>query len=277
MPQSRKSVPIEEIVDFDGELKTFQRMVAGEDEKRLMFIRAPGGRGKTCILRQMRQHCRDEDIPFCWIDFRWETYDAPHLTLAREMCEQLSISPCQLAKALLPLSAYGAKGEAKAEMGDVTDSQVITQVLTQIAPTDEALRQDYVKQRLKRAFANDLLTAKRLLVCFLDSFEDVRDEESWLLDVLFHPVRERELKNVIVVTAGHRWPKIEDWEWEGCAHLLDTLSTMTVDHVKEYAGRIGYAISDEVAHLCWRACREGRIPLHMGIFVKNLKAVEVRP
>ena len=270
----RRSVPIGEIVDFDEEIETFQRMVAGEDEKRLMFIRAPGGRGKTCLLRQMREHCRAEDIPYCRIDFHRESYDAPHLTLAREMCEQLSVSPRHLAEALLPLSAYGAKGEARAEIGgDVTDSQIITQVLIKVSTTDEALRQDYIKQRLKRALAADLSTAEGLLICFLDSFEDVSDEEEvWLLDALLHPVREGELENVIVVTAGHRWPKIEDWEWEEDAHLIDGLPPMSIEYITIYAERVGYRITEEEAHFCWRACRGG-IPIHMGVVVKNLRAM----
>lgn len=274
MLQARRSVPIEEIVDFDEEFQTFQRMVAGEDEKRLMFICAPGGRGKTCLLRQMREHCRVEDIPYSWIDFRWESYDAPYLTLAREMCEQLSVSPRHLAEALLPLSAYAAKGEARAEItGDVADSQIVTQVLTKVSTTDEALRQDYIKQRLKRAFAADLSTAEGLLVCFLDSFEDVSDEEEvWLLDALLQPVRERELKDVIVVTAGRRWPKIEDWEWEEDAHLIDGLPTMGIEYIMIYAEKVGYRITEEEAHFCWRACRGG-IPIHMGMVIKNLRAM----
>jgi len=256
MPQTRRSVPVEEIVDFDEELETFQRMVAGEDEKRLMFVRELGGRGKTCLLRQMREHCREKDIPYSWIDFRWETYDAAHLTLAREMCEQVSVSPRNLAKALLPLSAYGAQGEARAEIGgDVADSQVITQVLARVSLTDEALRKDHIKLRLKRAFAADLSTAEGLLVCFFDSFEDVRDEEGWILNALLHPAREGELENVIVVTAGHRWPKIEDWEWEEDAHLIDGLPPMSIEYITIYAERVGYRITEEEAHFCWRACR----------------------
>ena len=275
--QIRRSVPIGEIVDFDEEIETFQRMVAGEDEKRLMFIRERGGRGKTCLSRLMRAYCRAENISTCWVDFRFESYDAPHLTLAREMCEQLSVSPRHLAEALLPLRAYSVKGEARAEIGgDVADSQIITQVLAKVSLTDEALRQDYIKQRLKRAFAADLSTAEGLLVCFLDSFEDVRDEESWLLDALLHPAREGELENVIVVTAGHRWPKIEDWEWEEDAHLIDGLPTMGIEYIMIYAERVGYRITEEEAHFCWRACRGG-IPIHMGVVVKNLRAMgEVR-
>jgi len=277
-----KSVPVGEIVDFESELKLFHGMLADPSERRLMFIQAPGGRGKTCLLRLMRRYCEEQGVPFCWVDFRGESYDNPALTLAREICDQLGLVPWHLAEALLLLSAYGAKGEARAEIGgDVTDAQIFIQVLTKVSTTEEALRQDYIKQRLKRAFVADLadLAAdKKAVVCFLDHFEDVsNEEESWLFEALLCPLRENELRRVIAVTTGRRWPKIEDWEWEGCAHLLGTLSSMTIDHVKEYAGRIGYDISDEVARLCWRACREGSIPLHMGAFVKNLKAVEVRP
>jgi len=249
-------------------------MVAGEDEKHLMFIRERGGRGKTCLSRLMRAYCRAENISTCWVDFRFESYDAPHLTLAREMCEQLNVLPRRLAEALLPLSAYSAKGEARADIGgDVTDSQIFTQVLTKVSTTDEALRQDYVKQRLKRAFAADLSTAEGPLVCFLDSFEDVSDEEEvWLLDALLHPVREGELEDVIVVTAGRRWPKIEDWEWEEDAYLIDGLPTMDIEYIMIYAEKVGYRITEEEAHFCWRACRGG-IPIHMGVVIKNLRAM----
>ena len=283
-----KSVPVREIVDFEPELELFYEMLADPSERCLMFIQAPGGRGKTCLLRLMRDHCEEQGVPCCWVDFRGEPYDNPHLTLAREICDQLGLVPRHLAEALLPFSPLVT--EVSAEVQEVSGSKIITaggnviecqQVVMTVSSADENLRQRYVKERLKRAFIADLadLAAdKGGVVCFLDHFEDVsNEEESWLLEALLCPLRENELRRVIVVTGGRRWPKIEDWEWEACAHLLDTVSSMTIDHVKEYAGRIGYDISDEDAHQCWRASREGRIPLHMGAFVKNLKAVEVRP
>jgi hypothetical protein len=286
--QIAKSVPVSEIVDFEPELELFRGMLADPSERCLMFIQTSGGRGKTCLLRLMRRHCREQGIPCCWVNFRGESYDNPHLTLAREICDQLGMVPSHLAEALLPFSTLVT--EVSAEVREVSGSKIITaggnviecqRVVMTVNAADENLRQRYVRERLKRAFVADLadLAAdKGGVVCFLDHFEDVSgEEESWLLEALLSPLREEELRGVIVVTGGRRWPKIEDWEWEGCAHLLDALSSMTIDHVKEYAGRIGYDISDEDAHQCWRACREGRIPLHMGIFVKNLKAVEVRP
>jgi hypothetical protein len=283
-----ESVPVREIVDFEPELELFYEMLADPSERCLMFIQAPGGRGKTCLLRLMRDHCKEQGIPCCWVNFRGEPYDNPHLTLAREICDQLGLVPRHLAEALLPFSTLVT--EVSAEVQEVSGSRIITaggsviecqQVVMTVSAAHEHLRERYVKGRLRRAFIADLadLAAdKGSVVCFLDHFEDVsNEEESWLLEALLCPLRENELSGVIVVTAGHRWPKVEDWEWEACAHLLNALSSMTIDDVKEYAGRIGYDISDEVAHLCWRASREGSIPLHMGAFVKNLKAVEVRP
>ncbi len=286
--QTAKSVPVSEIVDFEPELELFRGMLADPSERCLMFIKTSGGRGKTCLLRLMRRHCKEQGIPVCWVNFRGESYDNPHLTLAREICDQLGLVPRYLAEALLPFSTLVT--EVSAEVREVSGSKIITaggnviecqQVVMTVSAADENLRQRYVRERLKRAFVADLadLAAdKRVVVCFLDHFEDVSgEEESWLLETLLSSLREEELRGVIVVTGGRRWPKIEDWEWEGCAHLLDALSSMSIEDVKEYAGRIGYDISDEDAHQCWRACREGRIPLHMGIFVKNLKAMEVRP
>ncbi len=286
--QVAKSVPVGEIVDFEPELKLFRDMLADPSERCLMFIQAPGGRGKTCLLRLMRRHCEEQGVSCCWVDFRGEPYDNPHLTLAREICDQLGLVPRHLAEALLPFSPVVT--EVSAEVQEVSGSKIITaggnviecqKVVMTVSAADENLRERHVRERLKRAFVADLadLAAdKGAVVCFLDHFEDVsNEEESWLLEALLCPLREKELERVIVVTGGWRWPKIEDWEWEACAHLLDALSSMTIDHVKEYAGRIGYDISDLDAHQCWRACREGRIPLHMGAFVKNLKAVEVRP
>lgn len=286
--QAVESVPVSEIVDFEPEMKLFHGMLADPSERCLMFIQASGGRGKTCLLRLMRRHCKERDIPCCWVEFRGESYDNPHLTLAREICDQLGLVPRHLAEALLPFSA--SVTEVSAQVQEISGSRIITaggsviecqQVVMTVSAANENLRERYVRERLKRAFIADLaelVAGKRAVVCLLDHFEDVSDEEeSWLLEALLSPLRESELRGVIVVTGGRRWPKIEDWEWEGCAHLLDALSSMTVDHVKEYARRVGYDISDQDAHQCWRACREGRIPLHMGAFFKNLKAVEVRP
>jgi hypothetical protein len=283
MFQPKKSVPEEELVDFEEQVELFEKMVSDPTEKRLMFVRALGGRGKTCLLHLMRRHCRDRGIACCWVDFRGTSYDSPHLTLAHEICDQFGLLPRHLAEALLPLSARGAtSGEVSVHIkGDVVGSKVITQILTNVDLKDEMLRQDYMKERLKRAFAaglGDLIKEKKATVCFLDSFEDVTPEaESWLQDALLCPIREGELQGVIVVTGGQRWPKINDWEWEDSAHLIKDLPPLSVKHIKDYAQKIQVEISHEEAEFCWRLCRGG-IPIFMGMVVKNLRAkVEVRP
>jgi hypothetical protein len=283
-----KSVPVSEIVDFEPQLKLFHGMLADPTERRLMFIQAPGGRGKTCLLRLMRRHCKEQGLPCCWADFRGESYDNPHLTLAREICDQLGLVPRHLAEALLPFSAPAT--EVSAEVQEVRDSKVITagrdviecqQVVMTVSATNENLRERYVKERLKRAFVAelaDLAADKGGVVCFLDHFEDVSDEEErWLLEALLYPVRENELRKVVVVTGGQRWPKIDDWEWEESTYLINGLPPMSVEHIKAYAKKIQVKISHEEAEFCWRLCRGG-IPYFMGMVVKNLRAMmEVRP
>jgi hypothetical protein len=189
-----------------------------------------------------------------------------------------------MAQALQPFSIYRpveAEAAAHAEAtaifrGDVIDSYVFTQILTGVSLTHDDLRQRHMKERLKRAFVADLggfAAKKGGVACLLDSFEDISaEEEDWLLDALLCPVARGELKGVTIVTAGRRWPKIERWEWEQRAHLIDGLPPMSVEHIKIYAQKVGVEITDKQAEFCWRACRGGN-PLFMGMVVKNLRAV----
>ena len=293
MPQYKKSVLVEEIVNFDEQIDLFKKMLADSTERRLMFIRAAGGRGKTCLLRLMRHHCEARGIPSCRVDFRGEPYDSPHLTLARQICQELHLSPRHLAEALWPLSPHsvGARDINVRFEGDVTSSSIITaggdvyqceQVVVHVSPTNESLRQPYMRDHLKQAFGADLTelaTAKGRVVCFFDSLEDISsEEESWLLEAMLCPTAEGELKDVIVVTAGRRWPpELEEWDWEHHAHLVPKLPLMGKQEVKEFASRVGYEITEVEAEFCWRASGGG-VPLHMGMVVKNLRAtMEVRP
>jgi hypothetical protein len=293
VPRTVKSVPVEEIVNFDEQIDLFKKMLADPTERCLMFIRAAGGRGKTCLLRLMRHYCKEQGIPSCRVDFRGEPYDSPHLTLARRMCQELGLSPRYLAEALWPLSSHAVGGRDVSVRieGDVTSSNIITtggdvyqceQVVIHVSPTHESLRQPYIRNHLRQAFGADLselAAAKGRAVCFFDSLEDISsEEESWLVEALLCPMAEGELKDVIVVTAGRRWPpELEEWDWEQHAHLVPTLPLMGKQEVKEFASRVGYEITEVEAEFCWRASGGG-VPLHMGMVVKNLRAtMEVRP
>lgn len=242
-----QSVSPEELVDFEEQQGFFKGMLDHMSEKRLMFVQASGMCGKTSLLRLVRFHCEKKGTPWCWIDFRGQPYDNPHFTLARAMCDQLGLSPRNL-----------------------------TQVLAGVSLTHGDLRQRYMKESLNRAFLADLgdfAEKKGGIVCLFDSFEDISvEEEDWLLDTLLWPVARGELKGVMIVTAGRRWPKIERWEWEKCAHLIDGLPPMNVEHIKIYAEKADIKITDEQARFCWEASRGGN-PLFMVMVVKNLRAV----
>jgi len=242
-----QSVSTEELVDFEKEQGSFRGMLDHSSEKRLMFVQASGMCGKTSLLHMVRFHCEKKGTPWCWIDFRGQPYDNPHFTLARVMCDQLGLSPRNL-----------------------------TQILAGVSLTHDDLRQRYMKESLNRAFLADLgdfAEKKGGIVCLFDSFEDIRvEEEDWLLNTLLLPVKRDDLKGVMIVTAGRRWPKIERAEWEECAYLIDSLPPMSVENLKIYAQKVGVTLTDEQAEFCWKVSRGGN-PLFMGMVVKNLRGM----
>lgn len=271
-----QSVSPEELVDFEEQRNLFKGMLDHSSEKHLMFVQAAGMCGKTSLLRMMSFHCKRENIPCCLIDFRGQSYDNPHFTLAYEICEQLGLQPDCMTKALQPLGAYKpAAAEASTNIGgNVTNSQVITQVLTTINLSHDDLRPQHMRDRLIRAFADDLnnfAARKKRVVCLFDSLEDISaEDENWLLEALLGRIAKGEFKGVIVVAVGRRWPKIEPSEWENCTHLVEKLPSMSVEHIKIYAQNVGVEITDEQANSYWWACRKGH-PLFMGALIMNLK------
>ena len=243
-----QSISTEQFVGFEKQLGLFKRMVNHSSEKRLMFVQASGMCGKTSLLHLMRFQCEKNNTPWCWVDFHGQPYDNPHFTLARAMCDQLGLSPYNL-----------------------------NQVLAGVSLTHSDLSQRYMKENLNRAFLadlNDFAMKKGGIVCLFDSFEDVSvEEEDWLLNTLMLPVRKGELKDVVIVTAGRRGPKIKRAEWKKYTHLIDALPPMSIENLKVYAQKVGVKLSDEQAEFCWKASRCGN-PLFMGMVVKNLRDME---
>lgn len=257
--------PTEYLINFDDEQHLFKEMLDDSQEKRLMFIQAPGGRGKTSLLRLLVRHCKREEIPYCNLDSsRGQPYDNPHFTLALGIAGQLHLSPRHLAHALQDLSVYRPQGE-------LDDPYIVSQILLGVSTTHPRLQDHHIKERLRDAFINDLGQLVRA-VCLFDSFERLTPaEEDWLSETLLEPVRRGELRGMTIVTAGRRWPKVNEWEWEQNAHFVDGLPKMKEEHIKTYAEKLNIKITDEEAKLCWRT--SAGIPLHMTLAVHNLRTL----
>jgi len=259
----------EEFIDFDDQRQLFKSMLTDAAEKRLMFIQASGGRGKTSLLRMLGFHCEEEGVPYCSIDSRGQPYDNPHFSLALMICEQLALSPCHIARALQFLSVYRTEEE-------IEDPDVVSRILAGVSVTHDGLHHRHIKERLKNAFHSDLgqLVAREgHVVCLFDSFERLSsEEEEWLLESLMWPVASGKLEGVTIVTAGHRWPMINKWEWEKQAHLIDGLPRMKAEHIKTYAERLDIKITDDEAAHYWKASGGG-IPYYMALIINNLKTV----
>jgi hypothetical protein len=259
----------EDLINFDNQRHLFKEMLDQSPEKRLMFIQAPGGRGKTSLLRMLGFQCEREGIPYCSIDSRGQPYDNPHFTLALAVCDQLGLSPRHIAHALQPLSVY--RPHEKME-----DAEEVSKILAGVSVTHDGLRQRYMRERLRDALIADLgqfVEQKGRVACLFDSFERIStEEENWLLETLLWPVAKRKLKGVMVVTAGHRWPMGDKWEWNQYTHLVDSLPAMNIEHIKIYAEKVNIKITDEEARSYWKASGGG-IPLHMAMIVHNLRTL----
>ena len=255
----------QDLVDFEGPQNLFKGMLTDSREKRLMFIKALGGRGKSSFLRMLGFHCEEKGVPYCSIDFHGQPYDNPHVTLAHVICTRLRLSPRHLAQALQPLSTYRHEGE-------IDEPYIVSQILAGVNVTHEGLRQPHIKELLKNAFLGDLnefVEQKGCVVCLFDSFERLSEEEQhWLLETLLKPVKRGELQNVMVVTAGEDWPDVPRWEWEQHTHLLNPLPLLKAEHIKTYAEKRNIEITDEQAEFCYRL--SAGIPLHVAMMVDNL-------
>lgn len=272
---STEPIPVSEIVDFDEMLNDFKQMISGENSKKIMFIVARDGRGKTSLLRKMRHHCQSQEVPSCLIDLS-ETYDFPHLELTREICERLQVSMTDFEEALeivsAPAGKSGHKMDASTEIhGDVIDSTIETKNIIKIVLNNEALQSEDIKRRLTRSLASDISSAKKMMVCLFDTFDDgTRAVEDWLINALLRPIREGGLNNLLIIIAGSAWPKkITDVEWETHAEFKEGMPLMSKNHLLEFAERIGCELSQEELDLCWMGCGKGR-PLEMNVFIKNI-------
>jgi len=290
---TKKSVPVEEIVDFEEEMAFFRQMLDGTSEKRIMFIgEGRGGRGKTCLLRLMRRRCEEQGIPCVYINFEGDPYDQPHFSLASEICLGLGLKPRHFLGVLEAHNLLGGGGVGISVEGRVRDLRVgrvagghiieRSQIAINLTVSAEVLRQRWVQDQMNRAFLDDLgelLAEKDKAVCLFDSIEKVSDEEErWLIEIVLWAVRAGQLPGLIVVTAGRRYPDLEkDWEWEDMAFFRSQIEPFTEEHIKEYAERVGMTISDEKAREYWLMCKCG-VPILMGPIIRDLaQAREVRP
>ena len=252
---------MENLVDFEDQRQLFGKMLEDPREKRLMFIQAPGGRGKTSLLRMLSLHCEGKDIPYCSIDSGDQPYDNAHFTLSLAICNQLGVSPRHLADVLQPLTVDG------------TRRKTVSQILAGVSVTHPSLRERHIRDLLKNAFLADLrqlVKQKGRLVCFFDSFESISaEEEDWLLDTLLWQVATGVLKGVTIVTAGDRWPRINEWEWKNHTYLVNGLPKMKPEHIKLYAEKLNIKMTDDEANFAWKFSASGT-PLHVALMVRNL-------
>lgn len=248
----RELIDVREIIDFEKLLEKIEMMISGEEPKKIMLIVTRNGHGKTSLLRKMDHYCQSNNVPSCLIDLS-ETYDFPHLDIAREICETLQISNAD-------------SEESLAFAGTVDNYNNVNTLLN-----NQILQSEDMKRRLTRKFTREISSAQKPMVCLFDTFDaGTRIVKDWLVDAFLRPIREGKLKTLVIIIAGSAWPqKINDVEWETHVEFVDRLPEMKKHHLLEFAESIGCKLSAAELDTCWLSCGEGK-PLLMNMFVKNL-------
>ena len=272
---SREPIPVDEIVDFDDIINEFKLMLSGQNRKKIMFIVARDGRGKTSLLRKIHRYCQSKELSSCLIDLS-ETYDFPHLELAKDIYSRLGLPMTSFEETLSPMSAplpeSAGKMEASTEIhGNVIGSTVETKNIVKIVLSNENLQSEDIKRRLTRKVPEDISSTDKTMVCLFDTFDEgTRAVEDWLLKALLRPIRDGGLSNAFVIVAGSAWPKkINDMQWANHAEFKEGLPMMSKAHLSEFAKIIGCDLSENELDTCWLACGKGR-PLEMNMIVKNI-------
>ena len=286
----KRSVPTDEMVDFEEELELFQQMVDRDTNKRIMLITARSGRGKTCLLRLLRDRCKQQGVPCAFIDFRGDPYAHPHFDLARRLYVDLGIEPRRLFEALSvsPIDLFAGETTGIAIEGcarDVFVDKVAgknifenSQLLVNLTVSDDRLGDRFTRELLIDAFIEDVVMVSRekTLVCLFDSVEDISQvEEEWLIEALLMPMTDNpSWSKVIAVIAGKQILDLEKyWDWGDWGLLEDIVQNhalpevLSIQHYRDYARKVGIVLSEERVKDFYRASRG--IPIMMAALIKN--------
>lgn len=253
-------------------------MISGENSKKIMFIVARDGRGKTSLLHKMGNHCQSQKMPYCFIDLS-ATYDFPHLELAKEIRESLHIPNTDIKEASVLASAAAERStdllKPTTEIGgSATTSSSETRNMIPIVLNNEAIQSEDMRKQLTRDLLSDIASAEKKMVCLFDTFDaGTRVVKDWIIDALLRPNREGSLKNLVIVIAGSAWPQISDLEWEAHAEFIEGMPLMSKNHLLEFAERIGCELSPVELEVCWQRCGGGK-PLLMNTIIKMLCQAE---
>ncbi|MEW5959106.1 MAG: ATP-binding protein [Chloroflexota bacterium] len=199
--------------DREDELNLFDRLLSGQAEDRILLIKAPGGRGKSTLLRAFVRCCAGR--PHIPLDLKGQTVSLHEIFY--EMCDTLGWGQFESFARAAGNLAPQVKIERNILVGRPT-IQVIQGALAAETPEQRAER----RAALTQAFFDDLRRLPRPPVLIFDTFEAASPELADWFGQSFLPHAYRS-PGLVVVIAGRQVPP-ETIAWSGYRHDLPPIA-----------------------------------------------------
>lgn len=259
----------EKFIDREVEREGFRNMLKFVDEKRLLTIKAKGGRGKSSLLKRLRYECHYiEDIAASLISL-----DNPEIVsefdLVKAIREDLKnyvefkkfdvLDSARMQKDPAPFTnlVSSGSGAVNAQFAQIKDRGIIAGQVDTIMQNVENLKlelkqrkewpsddyEEFVRQYCVAAFFEDLqdLCKERPVVILLDAWEKCGETlKRWIVRPMLHlncfdtPNRPA---NLVFVLAGREMPPLKERLGDSYSSLvvsLENLSDWEFKHMKEF-------------------------------------------
>lgn len=257
-------------VNRDRELKLFQQIVAGQNPKHIVTIRADGGEGKSWLLARLIHECSCQKIKFVEHDFRTNKAKdflsiLQHARDSGEMAgyfESFTKLAIKLQKKLPTLFDESNTPSAnQIDINDINESDItaagrdIYQI--QIRDSFNGLPENptaEMQERLTHQFIEcfNLYMKNDVQVWFFDHFEQASNSVTkWLLDEFLCPIRDGQIENMIFVIAGRSVLQL-GLEWDHVASSIE-LGKFSIQDFENYAQKNKVDINREAIELLYRA------------------------
>lgn len=214
--------------DREHELNLFNQMLAGQTDEHILLVQAPGGRGKSTLLREFLRRCvRRQPVA---IDLKGRTVGLHEIFY--EVCDTLG------------WSRFDHLAEAVSQLANVTIARntIIGQATIQVAlHADDEGSRSARRAEITRAFFEDLRALKPPPVLIFDTFEAASPDLSEWFSQTFLPHVQRS-PGLVVVVGGREVPA-ETIAWQAHLHHLPPIEDHT--HWQNYCEQAGLVLHVE--------------------------------
>lgn len=218
-------------VDRTEELELLNRLARGEENSRIVLIRAESGMGKSELLREIKSQFKSE-VPHVFVDFKGGGLNLADILF--NVCDTLGWKK-------FPALTSSIRNIVQPVNINIKDNILIGQndIAVALNASDQPTR-EMRRSEITMAFISDLRKLKQITLIF-DVFEKCDEYlQSWFSSV-FLPAIHRS-PQISAIIAGQIVPE-QTQMWE-CQQI--TLGEIAPEHWQEYAEAIGAKVDPKI-------------------------------